>query len=633
MRFTVVACGVVVSSMISVLAAPTAKPALVPKPAQVEWRDGAFVLDANSFLKYSGGAAARVEAETLRDALCPATGMPLTVGALPPGAMLMNGILLELDPARLPALGKEGYRLTVTKGGVWIVAADPAGLFYGGQTLRQLLPPAVYAATVQAGVKWEIPCCTIVDRPRFAWRGYMLDYSRHFFGVEYTKHLLDAMAMQKLNVFHMHLTDDDGWRVEIKKYPKLTDLGAWRGTKCQLPNTRKGETHERYGGFFTQEQIRDIVAYAARLHINVMPEVDLPGHALAICTAYPETAPTAGGAEAVSEQGHKRNAISPAKESNYVMVDDIIAELAALFPFDYIHIGGDEVNHAMWKDCPEIKALIEREKLGGLGGAQVYFTKRLEQILAKRHKKMIGWNEIMNDKLDRTTAIMSWIGTGPGYQAAKMGFPVIMAPGPHAYFDMSYPGGSDEPPAHWWAGAVGVERCYAFDPLGEKGLNPEQAGRIQGVHACLWTEFITPWTSKSGWLAFKTGDEHADYKTFPRLCALAEMAWTPQEGRDVGDFNDRLGAHLLRLRAAGIGFRVPSPDASVQGDLIVIDTPPRGLVVKYTLDGSDPLSSATAVVWDGKPVKAEASKFHARAFLDGVPGPMHIGARKPAVKK
>ena len=499
--------------------------ALVPKPAKVEWQTGVCTLDADTKIVYAGKEA-EAEAETLASLLRPATGLPLAVSAAESADKPGNSISLSLDAGLETALGKEGYRLSVEPQEIRIIAAAPAGLFYGGQTLRQLLPAAVFANTKQAGVRWDAPCCHIEDKPRFAWRGYMLDYSRHFFDVDYSKHLLDGMALHKLNVLHIHLSDDDGWRIEIRKYPKLTTIGAWRGTQCPLPN-RPGETHTRYGGFLTQDQIREIVAYAARLHVNIMPEIDLPGHSLALCTAYPETSPlTENGAP--KAQGQTGNVISPAKESNYAMIDDIMGELAALFPFDYIHIGGDEVNPNAWKDCPEIRAFLKREKIASPHDAQVYFTKRLEGILAKHHKQMIGWNEILNDELQRSTAIMSWTGVGPGYQAARTGFPVVMAPGPHCYFDMAYPQGYDEPPAHSWAGKIDVERCYAFDPLAEKGLTAEQSQKFLGVHACLWSEFVTPWKAKNGWLDLKTAGETADYKTYPRLCALAEMGWTPQ---------------------------------------------------------------------------------------------------------
>ncbi len=621
--FALVLVGIMVVANLSYGSVP-----LVPKPAKVEWNQGEFILGGKARIIY-GESRAKAEAETLADMLRPASGLALKVKK---GRAAAGSIFMTLDPEAKDSLGDEGYRLRVTESGVSIEAATVAGLFYGGQTLRQLLPPEIYVGSRQ-DMRWSMPCCEIEDIPRFSWRGYMLDYSRHFFDVEYTKHLLDAMAINKLNIFHMHLTDDDGWRVEIKKYPKLTEIGGWRGTDCVLPNTRKGETFKRYGGFLSQDDIREIVAYAAKLHINVMPEIDLPGHCLAVCTAYPETLPSKM-PDSVSVQGHKANAISPAKESNYEMVADIIGEIAEIFPFEYVHIGGDEVNHGLWKECPEIKAFMSKNNIGNLRGAQVHFTKRLEVILADYDKKMIGWNEIMNDKLERTTGIMSWIGTGPGYHAAKRGFPVVMSPGPHTYFDMSYVGAHDEPPSHWWAGPVDSARCYAFDPLGNPGLNADQAKNIIGIHSCLWTEFVKPWKSKSGWAELPTYGAHADYKAFPRLCALAEIGWTPQADRDFSDFADRLGpTHLRRLKAAGVTLRVPICNAVIRKGLIHILPPFTNAEVRYTVDGSDPFDSDSVLVWAGLPFKGNGSKFRARVYLDGQPSPLHIGAKLEAVGK
>lgn len=612
--------GILALVLASLGAGAAERPALVPLPAKVEWTDGAVALGADASVSYAG-AEAGAEAETLAAMLRPATGfaLPVTAGAA-------GVIRLALDPALEPRLGAEGYTLAADGGCVRIAAASAAGLFYGGQTLRQLLPPEIHAAAKRANVRWEVPACRIEDRPRFAWRGFMLDYARHFFDVAYTKHLLDTMAAHKLNTFHMHLADDEGWRVEIRKYPKLTEVGAWRGTACAVPN-RSGESFERYGGFLTQADLREIVAHAARLHIRVLPEIDLPGHSLALCTAYPETQPTQlpGGGD--GRPGPRCNAISPAREANYAMVDDLVGEIAALFPFEYMHIGGDEVNHALWGACPEIRALIEREKLGGPSGAQVYFTKRLEGILARHGKRMIGWNEILNDRLERTTTIMSWTGAGPGFEAARKGFPVVMAPAPHNYFDMGYPDGHEEPPSNSWAGLIDPEKCYAFDPLGGEGLDAAAAARIFGVHACLWAEFITPWKAKSGWVDFRTTGEHADYKAWPRLCALAEVGWTPQALRAYPDFERRMGGDLRRLRLAGVSLRVPPVGATVRKGAILL-RPPAGVAeVRYTLDGTDPLDSATAARWNGQPVTCPAAAFRARAFVDGAAGPLRVGAR------
>lgn len=597
--------------------------ALIPRPAKVAWQTGAFELTSQTKILHAGGGAA-AEAEMLAALLRPATGLALPVGIDAPGEAPAS-IRLKLDPAARATLGDEGYALAVKPEGVNILAASPAGLFYAGQTLRQLLPDAVYAATAQPGVRWQAPACAVQDKPRFAWRGQHLDYSRHFFDIEYTKHLLDAMAALKLNVFHMHLTDDDGWRVEIKQYPKLTEIGAWRGTECPLFNTRPGETFSRYGGFFTQGQIREIVAYAAARHIQVMPEVDFPGHSLALVTAYPETRPSVLG-KGTSTQGATPNVISPAKEANYAMIDAIVGELAALFPFPYFHIGGDEVTYSFWSQCPEIQALIAREKLDGLPGVQHYFTARMETILAKHGKRMLGWDEILDGKLAPSSTIMSWRNANAGHVAARRGLASVMAPCQHFYYDMPRPRAHDEPPSLTWAGEIDSAKSYAFDPLGDTTPTEAEASRILGVQGCLWSEVIVPWRAANGWLNLRSAGEHADYKLFPRALALAEVGWTPQALRSPGDFDARKRRSLRRLQLAGIALRVPTPDAVERDGLIHLQPPAPEAEVRYTLDGSDPFDSKTAARWDGQPFKARRADLRSRSFLGGQASPLRIGA-------
>ena len=530
-----------------------AAPALVPLPASLAEKSGpGFELTATTGFTATGPAAQ--EAGFVAERLRASTGFALPVSAS--GA----GIVFRLDPTLKTKLGDEGYRLESDAEGVRISAADTAGLFYGGQTLLELLPPEAFSSALVAGKKWTVPAVTIEDEPRFAWRGFMLDESRHFIGASHVKRLLDAMALHKLNRFHWHLTDDEGWRIEIKAYPKLTDIGAWRGTECRLPNTL-GEKYKRYGGFYTQDELRDIVAYAKARHIEIMPEVDLPGHSLATVTAYPEL--LAGGkSDTVSAQGFTSNVISPAKPATYRFVETVFDELKGIFPYEYIHIGGDEVNHGAWKDSPEISALMKAEKLQSLHDVQVFFTKRLEGIFARRGKKIFGWNEVFDERLDKNTGIMAWTGTGPGYHAAKKGYPVVMAPGQHAYLDMGYPGAQGEPPSHWWAGPVDNARVYAFDPLGDGGDLPQSAkGRILGVEAALWTEYVVPWKGEA--LDLETFSAHADYKTWPRLSALAEVGWTPQALRVYDDFEKRLGPDQLR-RLGLLGVEVPDLHAAIR---------------------------------------------------------------------
>lgn len=576
---------------------PEPLPALIPRPASITLGKGEFQLSPGTSLQ-AVKAEEIAAAEWLADQLRKPTGYALPVKA----DAAARSLGFFLDTSLKDALGNEGYRLDATPGSVKIQAATAAGLFYGAQSFRQLLPPQAYGRKKAADVTWSVPAVKIEDRPRFAWRGFMIDTSRHFFPVEFLKQLIDDMASQKLNLLQLHLTDDDGWRVEIKKYPKLTEIGAWRGTECPLPNTREGETFKRYGGFYTQEQLKELVAYAKQRHIEIMPEVDLPGHALAIATAYPETLPEKL-SEAVSVQGYKANAISPAKEANYQMVDDIIGEIAAIFPYPYIHIGGDEVNHKIWEECPQIKALMEKEKLSNLHQVQVHFTRRLEGIITKHGRKMIGWQEIADDRLSRDTAIMAWISAGPGWNAAKRGTPAVMAPGGNCYFDMPYPNAQDEPPAHWWAGPVGIEQAYGFDPVGpESGLDEAGKAKVLGVHAALWTEFVIGWDSKSGWLKLKDESECASYKIWPRLCATAETGWTPQAERNFTSFRNRLGGQFARFAEMGRVFRLEPPSAKLAGGLIHIQPPYTGAQVKYTVDGSDPFANKSAKLWDGKPL-------------------------------
>ena len=590
---------------------------LVPLPASVETGDGpGFRLSPATSIAAAGPAA--IEAEALAARLRASTGYSVPVK---PGA---SGVSLALDPSQAAKLGAEGYLLESSASGVRITAAAPAGLFYGGQTLLQLLPPEVFSKTPVKATEWTVPAVKIEDRPRFAWRGFMFDEARQFFGKEHMLKLIDSMALHKMNRLHWHLTDDEGWRIDIKAYPKLTSVGAWRGTECALPNPRK-EQHKRYGGFYTQAEMKEIVAYAKARHIEIMPEVDLPGHSLAAVTAYPELLPEGNGG-GVSAQGFKGNALSPAKEETYRFIETVFDELKTVFPYEYIHIGGDEVNHQAWQDCPQIKQLMRKEKLGNLHEVQVHFTKRLERIFAARGKRIFGWNEVLDARLDRGTGIIAWTGTGPGYQAAKMGFPVVMAPGQHCYFDMVYPDAQGEPPSHWWAGPVSCRRAYAFDPLGDGGDLPADAkSRIMGIHAALWTEFVQPW--KGDLIDLPTYSAHADYKTWPRLAAIAEIGWTPQAARSIDGFEERLGsASLRRLGMLGVTYRIPVPTATHKGGKATITPPFPGADVRYTLDGSVPTAASPQAGGTIDLTGKDPSKLRARTFLDGRGSTMLAGA-------
>ena len=569
--------------------------ALIPMPCEVRWAPGTFTLTPSTVI-VADEAFSR-EAQFLADALRPATGwmLPVKTAAESPA---QNAILLgRLTTTELPPPGT--YGLSVMESGAAIRACDADGLFNGIQTFLQLLPPRICAKTPQAGVKWTAPCVTINDNPgRGQWRGFMLDESRHFFGAEFVKSTLDLMAMYKLNEFHWHLSDDDGWRIEIKSYPKLTSVGAWRGTKCALPNTRMGETHERYGGFYTQDQIRDIVAYATARHITIVPELDVPGHSRAAVVSYPEIA-CEGGDTSKSVQGVQGNVWCAGREENFKMLDAVFGELASLFPGPVIHIGGDEVNHNAWKACPRCQELIKRLDMKGVGQIQNYFVHRVEEIVRKHGKHMLGWNEIFNEGLAKDSMIVAWIGAGPGYNAAKRGWDVVMAPGPNCYFDMKESG--RDALGHWWAGVVSLPQVYSFRPWDEPGLTPEQLGHIRGVQGAIWTEFAPSYTN-------------VEYKIWPRLLALSEVAWGMN--KDFTNFMSRLGpSHLERLAARGVNYRMPDPSAEVRDGKIVAIPPFPGAEVRYTTDGSEPTRQST--LWTGAPVEAKAGSFVVKAFGPG----------------
>lgn len=540
---------------------------LIPKPAKTTINIGEFLINKETVVIATGKA--KEEADKFVALISEAMGFKLQ---LVDKEVSKNMILFEISDT-LSAVGKEGYKLDVTKEGIKIKASKAAGLFYATQTIRQLLPKEIYATQLQKNISWSLPCVSIEDTPRFAWRGYMLDVSRNFFDANHIKRLIDRMAIHKLNLFHWHLTDDEGWRIEIKSYPKLTEIGAWRGKNEALPPSR-GSGDERYGGFYTQEEIKEIVKYAAERHIQIMPEIDVPGHSKAILVAYPELAPDVS-VSSKSVQGIANNVLSPVKEETYKMLDAVMGEISDLFPFDYIHIGGDEVNTAAWTNSKACLKFMKQNNLKTGYELQNFFIKRMETLIKSHGKKLIGWNEIIHGgNLSTETAVMSWTGTGPGYKSAKKGHPVIMTPGQHTYFDMK--SSKDDEFGHWWAGLVSLEKVYDFDPLAKKDLSKKQLSNIFGVQACLWSEYL-----------FKDG--RAQYQTWPRLCALAEVAWTPQEERDFTNFYDRLGSvHFDRLDQLNVAYRVPQPKAYFKNDSISIITPYKGAQVRYTTNASEP---------------------------------------------
>ncbi len=551
---------------------------VIPKPVELEVGTGSFHLSAECTVQYqSSSTGAKATAEYLAATLRRGLGFSFPVRRA--GAQSDGSILLTSEGAD-DSLGREGYRLEVTPSGVVIRARAEAGLFYGAQTFRQLLPAEVFGTRKSApGEAVAIPCVRISDYPRFQWRGMHLDVSRHFFDVEFVKRYLDQLAMHKFNVFHWHLTDDDGWRVEIKKYPKLTQVGAWRGPDEALPPSYESG-YQRYGGFYTQRQIREIVRYAAERHILVVPEIDVPAHSRAAIVAYPEFLCAGDPYKFRSAQDVAANVLCPCQEKTYQFLEGVFGELADLFPGPYIHLGGDERPAGPWEQCERCQTRMKTENLADGKVLQDRFLKRLQDFLKMRGKIAVGWDELDHPTvLSQDYTVMAWNNVEAGFQAAKKGYPVIMAPSPFTYFDLAC---DEDPlePGQRWAGVISVEKAYSFDPQ-PPSLPADVARRILGVHGCLWSELLfTP--------------ERPDYMAYPRLCALAELCWTPQNQRVWPEFWSRLCRyHFDRLDAAGIDYRIPPPSARQTGRQVTILPPYEGAQVRYMVDGSDPGPGST----------------------------------------
>ena len=422
-------------------------------------------------------------------------------------------IVLTIDPK---VAGAEAYRLSVNNKQVTIAASTPAGVFYGIQTLRKSLPVQTNGADV------TLPAVTVADEPRFGYRGMMLDCARHFFPLSFVKKFIDILAMHNMNVFHWHLTEDQGWRLEIKSHPELTAKSSMRSGTVIGHNATVDDSIP-HGGFYTQQEAREIVEYARQRHITVIPEIDMPGHMLAALAAYPELGCTGGPYEVGHRWGVYKDVLCLGKESTYKFVQDVIDEVVEIFPAKYFHIGGDESPTVMWEKCPKClqKAKDENTDIKHL---QQYFTNRVEKYLNGKGKSIIGWDEILEGKINQSATIMSWRGVEPGLKAAKQGHDVIMTPSSHVYFD-HYQAKDTKHEPDAIGGCSPVEKVYSYEPLPDT-LSAEAKNRIKGVQANLWTEYI-PFTTQ------------AEYMVLPRMAALAEVQWTPVAKKNFDDFSKR----------------------------------------------------------------------------------------------
>jgi hexosaminidase len=513
--------------------------AIIPRPMSVTRGNGEFTIDERTVIRASTGADG--VARRLAAYLAPATGFTLDV-ADDRGIAAPGGIQLRLDRS-LTRLGTEGYRLEVRDDGVRVDASAAAGLFYGVQTLRQLLPSKVYSGK-RVSERWSIPAVVIEDRPRFSWRGLHLDVARHFMPVDVVKRYIELLALHKMNTFHWHLTDDQGWRIEIRKYPRLTQVGGWReASVIGWPRDSATDRYDgtRHGGFYTQEEIREVVAFARERFVNVVPEIEMPGHAQAAIAAYPELGVTGDTVGVWTRWGVTQTILNP-EESTVRFMQDVLTEVLALFPSPFIHVGGDEAPKDQWKSDPRVQALIKQRGLKDEHEMQSWFIKQMDAWLAARGRRLIGWDEILEGGLAPNATVMSWRGVDGGIAAARAGHDVVMAPTRYTYFDSYQTEDREKDAGEPLAidNYLPLERVYAFDPL--EGLERQHWPRVLGAQGQLWTEYITD-------------PSNLEYKAYPRATALAEVVWSTPERRDYADFLTRLTEHQRRLDALGVNYR------------------------------------------------------------------------------
>src|SRR5690554_5697336 len=498
---------------------------IIPEPVAMIKKGGHYVLPDEVVVSVPSGEQTAYVNSLLKGKLSLAPGKKVRMTVNDANA----DIVLELNNSRNSEIGDEGYELKVTDDRIVMRANNAGGLLYGVQTLFQLFPPQIESDKLEENVSWQVPQVEIVDYPRVGWRGLMLDVSRHFFTVDEVKQYIDNMVKYKYNIFHWHLTDDEGWRIEIKSLPRLTEVGAWRteqigwfgGFAQPDPDAPKN-----YGGFYTQEEIKDVVNYALERNIQIMPEIDVPGHASAVLAAYPELSCFPEGGDHFVRTGAPfldwntggrpaaiyENTLNPADEKVYEFIEKVITEVSDLFPFEYIHTGGDEAPYTFWEKSSEVKELMKREKLNNMAEVQSYFGKRVEQIILSKNKKMMGWDEILEGGITPTTGLMSWRGIDHGIEASNSGHYVVMSPNNYVYIDYMQGDIATEPRVY---ASLRLNQTYRFDPIPE-GANGDY---ILGGQANLWTEQIY-------------NIRQAEYMTWPRAFAVSESLWSPKSNKD-----------------------------------------------------------------------------------------------------
>lgn len=563
--------------------------AIIPEPVSVIKSEGYFILPSNVVIQAPAVAELKQVVAFLQERFSVPTGSYVAEVSTPSASATIHLILNEKTNS---AIGKEGYQLTVTPNHITIKANKPAGLFYGAQSLIQLFPKEIESKEAVQNIEWKAPCVEITDYPRVGWRGLMFDVARHFFTKAEVKQYIDAMVRYKYNILHLHLTDDEGWRIEIKGLPKLTEVGAWNVKKVgEFGNFFPPAADEprNYGGFYTQDDIKELVQYAKDRFVDIMPEIDVPGHSLAAIASYPELSCTPGAENYRVRSGERimdwsrgappialvDNTLCPANEKVYSFLDTVITQVAQLFPFEYIHMGGDEAPFNFWEKSDSIKALMKKEGLKNMHQVQGYFEKRVQKIVESKGKKFMGWDEILDGDMPQNTTVMSWRGMKYGIEAAKRKHEVVMSPTTYAYLDYMQADVITEPKVY---ASLRLSKSYEFDPI-PAGVDKKY---IKGGQANLWTEQVY-------------NIRQAEYMTWPRGLAIAESVWSPVEKKNWNNFFSRVEQHFKRLDVAETKYApsVYDPIFSVSRSadkqlMIELSTEVPGLDIYYSFDNSFP---------------------------------------------
>ncbi|UZR97496.1 beta-N-acetylhexosaminidase [Chondrinema litorale] len=581
---------------------------IIPEPASLTKGNGSFEINKSTKIYFQAGHEELSKiAETFSGKLEKAAGFALQIEASANATDVSENSILFTTESADASLGGEGYTLDVTKTGVVAKAIEPAGIFYAMQSIKQLLPPEIESTKQVNDISWRLPVVSVKDTPRFAWRGMHLDVSRHMSSVEFVKKYIDNMAMHKLNTFHWHLTDDQGWRIEIKKYPKLTEIGAWRDETLVGHAGSTKYDGKRYGGFYTQEEIKEVVDYAQKRYITVVPEIEMPGHATAAVAAYPELGVTGNRPDVVKEWGVFLD-IYGVQDETFEFLENVLLEVFELFPSKYIHIGGDEAWKDQWDNDPKVQAKIKELGLKDSHELQSWFITRMEKFINEHDRQIIGWDEILEGGLAPNAAVMSWRGEEGGIEAAKQKHYVVMTPGSHVYFD-HFQGDPKFEPLQF-GGFTTLEKVYSYNPTPDD-LTDEEKKYILGAQANVWSEYLPT-------------SEKVEYVVFPRMAALSEVVWSPLAKKSWETFKEKIPEQLQRYDYRGINYSKSiyyvtyhlAKDSSTNKFTVTLKNQFELPDMRYTLNGGDPTSSSE--LYESPLILEEGTVIKAGLFEDKV---------------